>query len=69
MMNALSSAGLGLRRYGIVLLVVEVMGTSTVLIYGLCLLFHTVQEHFQEDPHHPGMPKVLCSSLSCFVNL
>lgn len=40
------------------LLVVECMGASTVLIYGLCLLFHSVQERFEEDPHHPGMPKV-----------
>ena len=47
-----------MRRYGIVLLVIECMGASTVLTYGLWLLFHPVQEDFEEDPHKPGMPKV-----------
>ncbi len=51
-----------MRRYGIVLLVIECMGASTVLTYGLWLLFHPVQEDFEEDPHKPGMPKV---HLSC----
>ena len=47
-----------MRRYGIVLLVIECMGASTVLTYGLWLLYHPVQEDFEEDPHRPGMPKV-----------
>ena len=47
-----------MRRYGIVLLVIECMGASTVLTYGLWLLYHPVQEDFEEDPHKPGMPKV-----------
>ena len=45
-------------RYGIVLLVIECMGASTVLIYGLWLLYSPVQEDFVADPEHPGKPKV-----------
>lgn len=45
-------------RYGILLLVVECMGASTVLTYGVWLLYSPVQEDFTEDPHNPGLPKV-----------
>ncbi|BDA41271.1 Cellulose synthase 1 [Coccomyxa sp. Obi] len=44
--------------YGILLLVVECMGASTVVIYGIWLLYSPVQEDFVEDPHTPGLPKV-----------
>ncbi|KAK9908885.1 hypothetical protein WJX75_004221 [Coccomyxa subellipsoidea] len=44
--------------YGILLLVVECMGASTVLTYGVWLLYSPVQEDFTEDPHNPGLPKV-----------
>ena len=47
-------------RYGVVVLVVECMGASTMLIYGLCLLYAPVQEDFVADPEHPGRPKVRC---------
>lgn len=45
-------------RYGILLLVVECMGASTVMTYGLWLLYNPVQEDFVEDPMNPGKPKV-----------
>ena len=45
-------------RYGILLLVVECMGASTVVLYGVWLLYSPVQEDFVEDPHTPGLPKV-----------
>ena len=61
--------GCWMRRYGIVLLVIECMGASTVLTYGLWLLYHPVQEDFEEDPRNPGMPKVplSCQELSSGV--
>lgn len=43
------------------LLVIECMGASTVLTYGLWLLYSPLQEDFAEDPDHPGKPKVGCS--------
>lgn len=45
-------------RYGILLLVVECMGASTVVTYGTWLLYSPVQEDFTADPHNPGKPKV-----------
>ena len=45
-------------RYGIVLLVVECMGATTVLIYGLHLLYDPVMEDLEEDPNCPGKPLV-----------
>jgi hypothetical protein len=52
-------------RYGILLLVVECMGASTVMTYGLWLLYNPVQEDFEEDLQHPGKPKV--RKRSCYV--
>ena len=40
------------------LLVIECMGASTVLIYGVWLLYAPVQEDYVADPEHPGRPKV-----------
>lgn len=40
------------------LLVVECMGATTVLIYGLHLLYDPVMEDFVEDPKCPGKPLV-----------
>ena len=39
------------------------MGASTVMLYGLWLLYNPLQEDFIEDPSNPGKPKVglLCS--------
>ena len=45
------------------LLVVEIMGATTVLVYGLHLLYNPVMEDFTEDPNCPGKP--LVCSLSC----
>ena len=44
--------------YGIVLLVVECMGATTVFLYGTNLLFNPVHEAFVEDERQPGTPKV-----------
>jgi endoglucanase len=50
--------------YGIVLLVVECMGATTVVIYGINLLFNPVHETFPDDDRQPGCPKVrLLSSI------
>ena len=47
------------------LLVVECMGASTVLIYGLHLLYDPVMEDFAEDPNCPGKPLVRLTELAC----
>jgi len=44
--------------YGIVLLVVECIGATTVVIYGINLLFNPVHETFPDDERQPGCPKV-----------
>ena len=54
------------------LLVVEIMGATTVLVYGLHLLYNPVMEDFTEDPNCPGKPMVCplnCSSCSGFLFL
>ena len=47
-----------LARYGILLLVVEMMGATTVLMYGLNLLFQPVEPIYTPDLSNPGLPKV-----------
>lgn len=44
--------------YGIVLLCVECMGATTVVIYGVNLLYNPVHETFPDDERQPGCPKV-----------
>ena len=44
--------------YGVFVLVVEVIGATTVMLYGVNLLFNPVKEAFEEDPNMPGYPKV-----------
>jgi endoglucanase len=44
--------------YGIFVLVVECMGATTTLLYGVNILLHPVHEDMLEDPAHPGLPKV-----------
>ena len=44
--------------YGIFVLVVEIVGATTVMLYGVNLLFNPVIEKFEEDPSAPGRPKV-----------
>lgn len=43
---------------GIVLLVVECIGATTVIFYGINLLFNPVHEPFVDDPKQPGCPQV-----------
>ena len=45
-------------RYGIYLLIVEILGASTVILYGTNLLWNPVIEKFPEDTDSPGKPKV-----------
>jgi hypothetical protein len=60
--------------YGIFVLIVEIMGATTTLLYGVNILWHPVNPPLPEDPNHPGLPKA-CSLfthnpnfVSAFVN-
>lgn len=59
--------------YGIIVLVVEIMGASATLLYGLNIIFHPVNAPVPEDPANPGLPKVcypfplLCVTICCFT--
>lgn len=44
--------------YGVFVLIVEIIGASTVMLYGVNLLWNPVIEKFEEDPMLPGRPKV-----------
>lgn len=44
--------------YGVFVLIVEVIGATTVMLYGVNLLFNPVKDAFEEDPNMPGYPKV-----------
>lgn len=46
------------RRYGVLVLVVEIMGASTVVLYGVNLLFTPDPPMYESDPARPGLPKV-----------
>jgi hypothetical protein len=39
-------------------LIVEIIGATTVMLYGVNLLWTPVIEKFEEDPMLPGRPKV-----------
>ena len=39
-------------------LVVEIMGASTVVLYGINLLFTPDPPTYEPDPARPGLPKV-----------
>ena len=45
-------------RYGILVLVVEMMGATTTLLYGLNILFDPVHEDLPQDPENPGLTMV-----------
>lgn len=45
------------RRYGIFVLAVEILGASTVFLYGTNLLFDPVMEKPEEDENNPGRAK------------
>lgn len=47
-----------LAGYGIFVLVVEIIGATTVMLYGVNLLFNPCIEKFEEDPNLPCRPKV-----------
>lgn len=42
-------------RYGILVLVVEMLGATTTLLYGLNILFDPVHEDLPNDPENPGL--------------
>ena len=44
-------------------LVVEIMGASTVVLYGINLLFLPDAPVYHPDPARPGLPKVWVSSI------
>ena len=43
--------------YGIFVLIVEIMGATTTLLYGVNILWHPVNPPLPEDPNNPGLPK------------
>jgi len=49
--------------YGIFVLIVEIMGATTTLLYGVNILWHPVNPPLPEDPNNPGLPKA--RPLSC----
>lgn len=44
--------------YGIFVLIVEIMGATTTILYGVNILLHPIHEDIPDDPAHPGLPKV-----------
>ncbi len=44
--------------YGVIVLVVEIMGATATLLYGINILWHPVNPPVPEDPANPGLPKV-----------
>ncbi len=54
--KTISQLGGGYVAYGVALLVVEIMGATTVVNYGMNLLYNPLHEKFQEDPDSPGVP-------------
>lgn len=44
--------------YGIAILVIEIMGATATVIYGLNLILMPVYEKFPDDPQNPGRPLV-----------
>ena len=49
--------------YGIFVLIVEIMGATSTISYGINLLWSPVNPPLAEDPANPGLPKVS----SCFI--
>lgn len=44
--------------YGIVLLIIEVLGATTVVLFGINLLWEPLHEKYPPDPERQGVPKV-----------
>ena len=58
--SAFSSPAKGfLFSCSIAMLVVECLGASTVLLYGLNLIWDPLYNEFEDDPKMPGVPKVM----------
>ena len=47
--------------YGIFVLIVEIMGATSTISYGINLIWSPVNPPLAEDPANPGLPKVRCS--------
>ncbi len=52
--------------YGIFVLIVEIMGATTTLLYGVNILWHPVNPPLPEDANNPGLPKAC--PLQCFMS-
>jgi hypothetical protein len=53
------------QAYGIIILIVEIIGATTVMLYGVNLLFNPVIDQFEEDTRFPGCPRVRPHLLAC----
>lgn len=56
-------------RYGILVLVVEMLGATTTLLYGLNILFDPVHETLPQDSENPGLKLVHSLSGRLFLLL
>ena len=50
--------GPGYEVYGIALLIVECLGASTIVLFGIQMLWDPLHEKYPEDPNRPGVPQV-----------
>lgn len=44
--------------YGIFVLIVEIMGATSTISYGINLIWSPINSPLAEDPANPGLPKV-----------
>ena len=65
--KTISQLGGGYVAYGVALLVVEIMGATTVVNYGMNLLYNPMHEKFQEDPDSPGRGTTFSATSNSFV--
>lgn len=65
----LSGLGAKYEWYGIILLIVECFGATTILMYGMNLLWRPVHEKYPPDPEVPGKPLVSAAHLRCQASL
>ena len=59
---------LWIHRYGIIILIIEIAGASTVILYGTNLLFNPVVDPLIEDPENPGEPESLSKKAALLKN-
>ena len=43
--------------YGIFVLIMEIAGATTTLLYGINMIWHPMNAPVPEDPANPGLPK------------